>query len=426
MQREQLIYALQRQIKPVTTWIKRGSFTIVDQALFSGANFLINILLARYLEPSQYGAFALVFSLFLLIGTFHTAIFTEPMMVFGAGKYRDKFENYIGFLIRCHLSIMVPISLVLLVVSLALGKLYSEDIQKALIGLAIAGPMILLLWLVRQAFYVRLQPHYSAMGGGLYFILVITLIYFMQLTKTLTQLTTLLGMGLSAFVVGLISMAYLRPQFLTAGDPGAAMVMRSHWRYGRWSLGSAGLTWLPGNIYYVILPGLIGLDGVAALRALRNLIMPMLQVINSLGFLLLPLLSSNAKEEPRRMGKTMGLFLSIFITASVLYLVLLSNFRSQVLMLLYRDKYLNLSSLVPIVALLPISASVSGILGNALRALERPDRIFWSFVASSGVALVIGFPLASAFGIGGALFGSLLSSLASIFLMYVFFRGLSR
>ena len=37
-------------------WIQKGGLTVLDQGLFSGANFLVNILLARWLfdhrEPS--------------------------------------------------------------------------------------------------------------------------------------------------------------------------------------------------------------------------------------------------------------------------------------------------------------------------------------------------------------------------------------
>ena len=58
-----------------------GAFAVLDQALFAGSSFSINILLARWLPPVQYGAFALAFFLFLLLGALHTAVLTEPMLV---------------------------------------------------------------------------------------------------------------------------------------------------------------------------------------------------------------------------------------------------------------------------------------------------------------------------------------------------------
>jgi hypothetical protein len=40
------------------SWFKKGSLAVLDQGLFSGANFIVNILLARWLAPEEYGAFA--------------------------------------------------------------------------------------------------------------------------------------------------------------------------------------------------------------------------------------------------------------------------------------------------------------------------------------------------------------------------------
>ena len=51
-------------------WYRRGlkaGFSIADQAMLSGSNFTLNILLARWLESAEYGAFTLVFSIFLFL-----------------------------------------------------------------------------------------------------------------------------------------------------------------------------------------------------------------------------------------------------------------------------------------------------------------------------------------------------------------------
>jgi len=69
-------------------WIIRGDWAVLDQGLFSGANFLVNILLTRWLSPEEYGAFAVALSTFYLFADFHTAVLTEPMMFFGLGKNR--------------------------------------------------------------------------------------------------------------------------------------------------------------------------------------------------------------------------------------------------------------------------------------------------------------------------------------------------
>ena len=59
-------------------WLKKGSLAVADQALISGSNFLIGILLARWLPPEQYGAYALAFSAFLLVSLSYQSLLLEP------------------------------------------------------------------------------------------------------------------------------------------------------------------------------------------------------------------------------------------------------------------------------------------------------------------------------------------------------------
>jgi len=154
--------------RQIVSWATKGSLAIADQGLFAGSNFFVNILLARWLAPADYGAFALAFSIFLLLGAFHTAILTEPMLVFGPGKYADRFHSYIAILLRGHFVLMLPGAALLAAAALVLGRLYSPSVARAFLGLALAGPFILLLWLVRRAFYVQLRPGWAAAGGALY------------------------------------------------------------------------------------------------------------------------------------------------------------------------------------------------------------------------------------------------------------------
>ncbi|MCI0722613.1 MAG: hypothetical protein L0338_27120, partial [Acidobacteria bacterium] len=82
----------------------------------------------------------------------------------------------------------------------------------------------------------------------------------------------------------------------------------------------------------------------------------------------------------------------------------------EILRLLYGGKYVEYSSApILLVGLLPVLASLTMALGNALRAFERPDRLFWCYLASSGAALLVGIPLAAVYGLIGALLGVLLS-----------------
>ena len=84
------------------SWVRKGTLAVLDQGLISGSNFLISILLARWMGAAQYGAYALAFSIFLLFLVSYQALVLEPMCVFGPAQYRECEPEYFGTLLRMH------------------------------------------------------------------------------------------------------------------------------------------------------------------------------------------------------------------------------------------------------------------------------------------------------------------------------------
>jgi len=408
--------------RQILSWTTKGSLAIADQGLFAGSNFLLNVLLARWLAPADYGAFALAYSVFLLFGVFHTAILTEPMLVFGPGKYRERFPEYLGILLRGHFALMLPGAALLAATAFLLGWLYSPAVERAFLALAIAGPFILLLWLLRRAFYVRLNPGWSAVGGGVYLAILLASILALRPAGRLSPATGFLAMAAASLITCLILFALLRPK-LAAESSTMRAVAAHHWRYGKWAAATAGPAWFSSNIYFLVLPAWFGLAEAGALKALLNLAMPALHTIMALGVLLLPVLvRARDRGGPRAMSRTMKLSLALFLSGSACYLALLWGFRFQIFHFLYAGKYAEYASWpLLLVGLLPLGLSIPAVLGGGLRALERPDWIFWSWAVSSVVALAVGIPLAEKAGVPGSFAGLLISYLATGLLMHAFY-----
>jgi O-antigen/teichoic acid export membrane protein len=403
-------------LKDWIPWVGKGSFALLDQGLFAGANFIANILLARWLPPAEYGAFALAYSVFLLLGVFHNAMFTEPMMVFGPTKYRERFPEYLGILLGGHFALMLPGAALLVAAAFLLGWLYSPAVDRPFLSLAIAAPFMLLLWLVRQAFYARLQPGWAAAGGGLYMLFLPACIYALRAMERLSPVTGFLGMGFGSLGVSLLLLMALIPRWSGAHkNPSVSAVASDHWQYGRWAMATAALAWFPTNIYFVLLPAWVGLGEAGALKALINLAMPVLLSISGLSLLLLPVLSMQFEQGAKqRMNRTLWFVFGLFFLGSGLYFGLLWGLRGAIFQLLYSGRYREFAGW-PLVAvgLWPFGQAITAILGSALRALQRPDYVFWSSVGGSAATLLLGIPLAWRLGVGGALVGSVLAFLAT-------------
>ncbi len=415
---------LRTSLKGWMPWVGKGSLAVLDQGLFASSNFLLNVLLARWLAPADYGAFALAYSVFLLLLVLHNAVLTSPMLVFGSGKYRERFREYLGILLRAQFALTLPGAAVLAATAFLLGWLYSAAVERAFLGLAIAEPIVLLSWLLRRAFYPLLTPGWAAAGGVVYLLVLLTSTLTLHAAGRLTPATGLLAMGAGSLIACLFFLVLLRPTLATE-TTAVRVVAADHWRYGKWLVAAVAPSWINDQIYFVVLPVWAGLAEAGGLKALLNLAMPALQTISALGLLMLPILVRDRERGgPGAMKRTMKRFLCLLLLGCVCYLALLCGFRMQILHFLYADKYSRYAGwpLLLLLGLLPFAQSLPAVVGSALSALEQPNLVFWSSVGSGAVALGLGVPLAASQGARGALVGLVISYLVMGVLMLLLLR----
>ncbi|MGC8876991.1 lipopolysaccharide biosynthesis protein [Thermus sp.] len=368
----------------------------------------MSILLARWLEPPAYGAFSTAFALFLLLGTLHTALWTEPMLVYGSGRFRGAFSAYQAVLIRYHWRF----GLVVFVAFLLLGGLFwslkGRELALSLFGLSVAAPAVLYLWLVRRGAYVLLNPRLAALGGGLYLLVYLSLAGLLLRISLLNEATAFLAMALSAGTAAEVIRGWLgrgasRPIFLHE-------VRALHWNYGRWALLAGALSWVPGNLYFVVLPAFHGLEAAAAFKALTNLIMPVLHFNGALGQLLIP--GMVRAKEARALGRFTRTSLALLAVPALGYWILLLLVGPALLNWLYAGKYVETAPLLSWLGLIPILAVLTNVLGARLRALEYPRAVAVAYGASAVVA-GLGVAVVWHLGLKGAIVSTLFSNAAT-------------
>jgi O-antigen/teichoic acid export membrane protein len=401
--------------RAITSWFQRGFWAVLDQSLFAGANFLVNILLARWLSQPEYGAFTLVYSVFLLFGAFHTAILTEPMLVFGSGKYADDFKKYLGVLFYGHLGLTTLLSLILAVSAHMLWTHGPPLVAETLRGLAIAAPFVLLVWLLRRALYLCLLPQRAAAGGALYLLITIISMYGCYRGDFLSSFLALQVIGGASLIVGSWLTFILHPDLSFRNrHPSPIMVLNDHCAYGKWSIATALLTWIPGNICYTLLPAWAGLESVAALGAVMNLVMPMLHANSAIAIFLIPEFGRALREGGKeKLAKLVNSVLLLFALPSLLYWILLICYRSELLMFFYQDRYAGYADSIILIGFLPISAAAVAVLGGALRAMEHPNLVFIGYAVSTLLALTLGIWLVAKGGLWGALLWLIVTSVTT-------------
>jgi O-antigen/teichoic acid export membrane protein len=409
-------------------WLAKGSLAVADQGVFAVSNFLLNVLLARWLAPADYGAFALAYSVFLFLLIVHNALITAPMLVFGQGKYRERFPEYLGILLRGHFGLMLPGSALLVSAAFLLGHVYSAVVERAFLALAIAAPFILLLWLLRRAFYARLDPIWAAASGLVYFAILVACTVALHAVGHLSPSTGFLSMAAACIITSALLLVRLRPKLVTNSSTIRA-VAADHWTYGKWVAAGAVPNWITDNIYFIALPAWLGLAQAGALKALLNLAQPASQSITALGTLLMPILVHDREDMgSSAMKRTMKLSFVLFVSSSVGYLALLWGLRFHIFHSLYGSKFSGYDSW-PLLAVgfIPIAQSLPNVVGAALGAIERPKLGFKADAWSAACALVVGVPLAFWLGVGGALLGiAVCYTLMGFLTLFFFMRSVRR
>lgn len=404
------------------------SAAVIDQALYAGSNFILNVLLARWMEPSQYGAFVVAYSWFLLPQNFYDAILIEPMSIFGSGRYLKKLREYLGFVYHGHVYFSLIAVVVLLMGAAVSHVTDSAIVGTALLGVAVATPMMLSRWLTRQPLYIRSQPNRSAMGGALYLVLSIAAIFLVEVAGLLNPFTAMFTIGMASLAAStFLTLAFIKPTLRLQRDDDLNWrgLTREHWGYARWSILSRAMNWISVNIYYVLLPILLGLSGSAALRALVNFSMPMSMAIGAVLTLLLPMFVRAYENEGKAAltGKV-RMAMTLLVGVSLLYILALALFGQTGASLLYRGQFDEFATFWVMVTLglSPLAASVNVVLDAALRAMGQVRLAFFAQVASATVTLTLGIVLMATLGLLGVNIAIGLSSASAGVVQWWFYR----
>jgi O-antigen/teichoic acid export membrane protein len=400
---------------------RKGFWAVADQGLFAGSNFLLSVTLARWLSPEGYGAFAVAFAVFLFLGSFYTALLTEPMMVFGPGRHKGRHAEYLSVLLLGHWGLVALGSVLLALAGGVIGKVGSPALASALLGFALAGPFILLLWLMRGVCAMRVQPHLAASGGLLYLLLIAIGLFEL---RQHAWLSTLPALGLMGFASLTASVWLGRRLHVPVSRPAvtgmAREALRDHWQYGRWSIGSMVLTWIRGDLYYLVLPVWWGLGASAALKAVMNLILPVQHVNTALAVFLVPVLVRTRGNA--EFGRLTQVAVGVLTAGSLVYWALLSLFHRPVMAWLYAGQYDRHAAVVWIAGLVLLTSSAVSVLGAALRALERPHQVFGAYGLATAVGLTVGLWCLVRWGVAGAALGLALASAANATTMWAYYK----
>jgi len=241
----------------------------------------------------------------------------------------------------------------------------------------------------------------------------VTLLY---KTKTLSAVTAFLLLAAGALISAPVMLRWLKRGLVEKErGPSVREIVRHHWRYGRWALANALVTWLSVGMYYPLIASFFALAEAGKFKALMNLSSPIGQLFVAVSLLSLPLASRAHHRDQNAVPRRLVWRLTLAYTGgTALYWVALLAVRSPLVHHLYGGRYLGIIQLLPWVALgsvLRLSASAQTL---ALKAMRAPEKAFISYCAGTVAALLFVVPCIHWFGLRGAVFAWIASGAAGL------------
>jgi O-antigen/teichoic acid export membrane protein len=404
-------------VRRLLPWAHKGGLTIVDQGLISGSNFLVNILLARWLTPEQYGAYAIAFGIFILLSLVYQSLVLEPMSVFGGSTYQHKLREYFFSLLWIHTGLSLVIFLLFgasAAISRALGQ--PGGLPGALAGVTIASPCVLFFWLARRCLYLEASPSKAVIGAFVYSSFVLGALWIFYKYHLLSAFTSFVLIAIGALGTGVV--LTLRLGFSVRRSEHALSTWatwQQHWRYGGWALAGAIASWIPANIYYPLLSSFGSMAHSGELKALMNITLPLEQIKSALSLLLLPYAASVQHGTSESRTKTLTWRLTLLgLGIAVAYWAVIIPLNRPVFQFLYSGRYMDVAHYLPLVSVGSLFWSAAYGPALALRGLKAPALVFWAYTASTVASLIIGVPATWYYGLAGGIWGNNVADIVSL------------
>jgi O-antigen/teichoic acid export membrane protein len=391
------------RVRTVAFWLRKAGISVADQGVFSGANFLANVLLARWLGPAEYGAFAVAFSVYLVLLGFHNALILEPMLVFGPARHAHRLDRYVRELVRMHAMVTGPLGLATVLVALAV--VHDRSLERALLAAGLALPLTLLVWFARRIPYLRTNPSGSLRASAAYAAVLLAAVGLLRVAGGLSGASAWLVLALAAAIGSLAAGRPVgRGKPVAGGELGLRKVFAEHWGFGRWIVPAALVNLGTGQLQVILTGTVAGLEAAGALRAM---LIPGLslttQAFMALGQLLIPVITRDyTSGDWQALRRKTKLVASTLTAIALIYEAGLVAFAEPLVLLLYGEQFLHAAWLLPIVGSIGVFTAAATGFSFSLRAMQKPEYHFVTAALVDPIGLATAFALTSLWGLAGA------------------------
>lgn len=398
----------------VVAWFRHGGWGVADQAFSSLTNFLVGVMVARSLGPTQFGAFGIAFATYGLALGISSSLAAQPLLVRFSGTPHDRWKPAASSATGTALVMGGIVAGACLLVSLVLRG----PISGAYLALGLTLPGLLLQDCWRLTFFSANRGFDALVNDLIWAAVLVPAFAILLLSGHLTLFSMTLAWGLSANVGALLGLAQAR----LLPSPRRTMAwIREHRDLGPRFLAEAAF--LSGTVQVTVacVGAIAGLPAIAGIRGAQMLLGPPYVFSKGFRLTILPqavVAARESMEAVRRLCTTQSITMSILMVLwGLLLLFLPERYGTLLLGSTWQPVH---HVLLPVTLTYAAGASTVGAAAG-LRALAAAKESLRSRIVTSGLQFTGGVSGAFLAGGLGAAWGQ---AIAGTLATYVFWRVL--
>lgn len=393
------------------SWVAAGTLSLLDQGFTSAAGFVTAILLARWLDASAFGAFAVAFGWLAIAGALHDALVLEPSSVLGPTRYASSLGSYVRACVGVHLRVTGAAAAVTLGIAVVAAAAGYAVLAGAVLGLSATVPSVLLLWLLRRAAIVAGHPARAAAASATAFAGVVVSLVALRYANVVAPGTAFLAVAVASLAGCLPVRRFARPRTHDVRIE-AASVAAEHWSYGRWIAAGAVAYAAAMHLQWMIAGAMLGLPAAGGLRAMHVVAVPMVQALTAIAAVSLPAMARLRHDPTALRRHARVLTLAMMALAATYEAVLVLAYR-PIEQLVFDGRYAAYADLIPILGVVPLAGAIAVGASLSLRAQGRTAFYVATGAVALPVAALAGVGLTGAWGARGAAWAAAVTALAS-------------
>ncbi|MBI1224929.1 MAG: hypothetical protein GC192_06795 [Bacteroidetes bacterium] len=384
------------------------SLALLGQAVASGGNFALGVLLARWLGLAVFGQYSLLWMGVLFLLSLHQAYITQPFLTLIAGKESYRRATYLESL--SGLQLLISISLVFMALAFySLMKIigYKVDLLQQIPAIGFVSAFYLIQDFVKKYCFANGQFNIPLLMDVILYISLFSCLILFKIDGSLDLDIALWSIMVSYGISCGIGVRLIGHQLIKRWNRKQILkTAKEHYHYSFWLLGTSLVQWFSGNYFLVAAAATQGTVAVGALRMAQNMV-GLCHVIFLAMENIVPVEAARqffTKGEKAMFAylRRAGGLVAIPVVGLLGILTLVSHW---LIGWLYGTDYQAFAYLVGAYAVVYLLGYIATLQRFALRSMQFTKPIFIGYTASALVSLLVAYPVVERWGMGGVVAG---------------------